>query len=199
MNQQGKTKRRPGVMLLILILVFAIPLSIAWVMLKNNDMPGKTTNKGILIDPPFSVALLKIHNEKGDSLTKGRWAMLYLNPGQCKKACQQGLLNMRQIRIATGKNMNRVERVILTDKTQDNSRLNRMIQTEYKGTRHLFITKEDFNNIIQKHVKTSDALKSGTIYLVDPMGNVIMVYKPNVTPNAIFKDIQRLLKVSQIG
>jgi cytochrome oxidase Cu insertion factor (SCO1/SenC/PrrC family) len=199
MNQQGKARRRPGVILFILILVFAIPLSIAWIMLKNNDMPGKTTNKGTLIDPPFSVALLKIHNEKGDSFAKGRWAMLYFNPGQCKKSCQQGLLNMRQIRIATGKNMNRVERIILTDKTQDNSRLDRMIQTEYKGTRHLFITKETFDNTIQKHVKTSGALKPGTIYLVDPMGNVIMVYKPNVAPNAIFKDIQRLLKVSQIG
>jgi len=206
MNKQGKSKlRHPGVILLILILLFAIPFSIAWLMYKNKDTTGSTTNHGQLINPPFSVALLGLRNEKGDVLqntasSDRRWIILYFHPGTCSKNCQKGLYNMRQIRVATGKNMNRVEPAILTYQEDANyGRLDRMIQTEYKGTRHFFIKKKRFNSVIQKHVKASFASEPGTIFIVDPLGNVMMVYKPSANPKAIFNDIQRLLKVSQIG
>jgi len=37
------------------------------------------------------------------------------------------------------------------------------------------------------------------IYLVDPQGNVFMYYPRTVDPMAIYKDLKRLLTVSQVG
>ena len=47
--------------------------------------------------------------------------------------------------------------------------------------------------------KTSVKLQSGQIYLVDPQDNLFMSYKADVNPMSIFKDLKRVLNVSQIG
>jgi ABC-type dipeptide/oligopeptide/nickel transport system ATPase subunit len=39
----------------------------------------------------------------------------------------------------------------------------------------------------------------GAIYFIDPMGNIMMRYKPTANPSKIFKDLSKLLRVSQIG
>ena len=107
---------------------------------------------------------------------------------------------MRQIRTAMGKNMNRIERAVIT--YQDGAgagRLDKVIQTEFKGTNHITANKDNFTKVIREHIKASYVLQPGTIYIVDPNGNVMMTYKPDADPSAIFKDLQKLLKVSQIG
>ncbi|MDP3715723.1 MAG: cytochrome C oxidase subunit I, partial [Burkholderiales bacterium] len=37
------------------------------------------------------------------------------------------------------------------------------------------------------------------IYLVDPLGNVVLRYPRDADPTRIKKDLQRLLRVSRIG
>ncbi len=215
MKHQGRSRiRHPGIILLILILLFCIPLGIAWLLYKTNDGTGaKLTNRGQLVTPPFSISLLKLRNSKGvlldnkltnrkikpsrEKRSNGQWLILYLYPGSCDKRCQKGLYNMRQIRLATGKNMDRIERAILT--YQNGTPLPKIMQTEFAGTRHFSINKQQFTKVIQQHVKAPYALQPGTIYLVDPLGNVMMTYKPGAESSAIFKDLKRLLKVSQIG
>ncbi len=197
MNKKTKLKiRNPFVILLILILLFCIPLSIAWLLYKKHDIKGGSTNHGQLVTPPFSVALLKFRNDNA----KGKWKILYLYPESCRKDCERGLYNIRQIRTATGKNMNRIERAVITyqNETSD-GRLDKVIQTEFKGTHHITTNKDNFAKVIREHVKAPYALKSGTIYIVDPNGNVMMTYKPDADPSSIFNDLQKLLKVSQIG
>ena len=188
--------RRPGIILFILILLFFIPLAIAWFMYRDHDsFGGKPLNHGQLITPPFSITLLKLRKRPHK-----KWLILYLNPGPCDTRCQKGLYHIRQIRLATGKNRNRVQPAILIyrNKTKDIT-LQRMLKNEYQETRLFFINKNQFNTVIQRHVKTAYALQPGTIYLVDPLGNVMMSYKPDTNPSDIFKDVQRLLKASQIG
>jgi len=185
-------------------------------MYKTGDIPSNATNHGQLISPPFSVSLLKLRDNRGDLLdnkltdrkhkpsldkrSNGQWLMLYLHPGPCGKLCQRRLYDMRQIRIATGKDRNRVERAILTYQNDTEAApLRNIIQPKYSGTRHFTIKKQQFALVIQQHVPASYALQMGVTYLVDPLGNVMMIYKPGASSSAIFKDIQRLLRVSRIG
>ena len=220
MTQQGKlTVRHPGAILLLLILLFLIPLGLAWLLYSQKDTLGEgMTNHGHLIKPPFSIADIKIYTTQGQLLnnqlqkhrsgqlylhqptTNGKWMMLYLYPGDCDKPCQRGLYNMRQIRLATGKNRDRVERAILTYRhNYSEITLNELLSTRYKGTKHLIVNRIAFEKIIKQNVHTAYATARGALYIVDPLGNVMMVYNTKIDPNGIYKDIKRLLKVSQIG
>lgn len=214
MFQQKQTKtKHPAVIIIILMSLFFAPILLAWILFETNNTLGEgKTNHGQLIIPSFSIALLTLYNENGQILdnrkflqmpgttsTNGKWMMLLFITKKCNQLCQQGLYNMRQIRLATGKDMNRIERAILIYKKRQNIRLKNLIKREYAGTQLFFANKQQLTFIIQKHVKTNYALQNGTLYLVDPLGNVMMSYKPGIKANAIFQDLTRLLKVSQIG
>lgn len=214
-QKQNKRRSRPLIILSILVLIFVVPFSIALVMYKGHHILGRLINNGELIKPPFSVTLLKLRDEKGKLLnnstiknkkseqptTNGKWMLILFNGGLCEKDCQRSLYDLHQIRAATGKNRERIERVLLTYPSHKANKvsLNVIISERFPGTQHLTIKEQQFNSVIHQHVKAKYALESGTIYLVDPIGNVIMTYAPGTSPDDIYKDMKRLLKVSQIG
>jgi cytochrome oxidase Cu insertion factor (SCO1/SenC/PrrC family) len=37
------------------------------------------------------------------------------------------------------------------------------------------------------------------VYIIDPLGNLMMYYPPGAEPGGMLKDLQKLLKYSQIG
>jgi cytochrome oxidase Cu insertion factor (SCO1/SenC/PrrC family) len=43
------------------------------------------------------------------------------------------------------------------------------------------------------------AINSHRIYLVDPLGNVMMSYAPDAKPKGMLEDMKRLLRLSSIG
>ena len=216
-RRQTPSKVRPRTIFLILILLFLIPMLIALLMFKGHYIFGRLMNHGQLIKPPFSVALLEFRNDRGELLnnpaaqtkknkaaqlnTNGKWLLVYFNPGLCEKDCQKGLNNLQQIRIATGKNRNRIARALLTypSSPANDVAINLIISERYPGTQYFTTPKKSFATVIRQHINNDYALKSGTIYLIDPRGNVIMTYQPNAKPNGIFKDLERLLRASQIG
>lgn len=195
-----KRRMRPSTIITILALLFLIPIITAWAMFKGNHIFG-LMNHGRLIKPPFSASLLKLKNQKGKQIIEKKWTLVYFNPGLCDKTCQEGLYHLRQIRIATGDNMKRVARVLLTYPSElaNNTSLQLILTERFPGTEHLTVKEQNFADVVRQHVKTDYALESGTIYLIDPQGNVMMTYKPGTKPNSIYKDLKRLLKVSQVG
>ena len=215
-NQRKKRAKHPGYVFLTLTLIFIMPLVLAWIFYSEKDTLGEgTVNHGYLINPPFSITQLKLFNARGQRLnntfskkrtmpsatwTNGKWLLLFLSPGPCQKTCEKGLYNMRQIRQATGRERNRIERAILSYKNSSSSpKLRKLLNGDYDGTRLLKINQQQFQRVIRKKISQPYALKAGTLYIVDPLGNVMMTYKPDADPSAIYKDMKRLLKVSQIG
>jgi hypothetical protein len=43
------------------------------------------------------------------------------------------------------------------------------------------------------------AANEDRIYLVDPLGNLMMFYEPDSKPRGLLEDMKRLLRLSQIG
>lgn len=126
--------------------------------------------------------------------------MLLVYPGNCTDSCQHSLYNLRQLRLATGSDMNRIERAILTYNNQTNHTLSQLLALPFQGTKEIRVNRLKFESIIKKEIPASaTAILPGTIYLVDPHGNIMMFYAPPADPKGMFKDLQRLLKVSQIG
>lgn len=122
---------------------------------------------------------------------RGKWVLLHLDQADCTEACRDKLYNMRQVRLAQGREMERVERVWLI---LDEAPLETMLMREYDGTRML---RAAGSPLISEFPPAGAARDH--IYLIDPLGNLMLRYPKNADPRRMHKDLVRLLKVSRIG
>ena len=160
--------------------------------------PGPKNNYGSLIDPrQHPMPTLGLQSEEGKAVElsslKGKWLILQIDDASCAEVCQRKLLEIRQLRLAQGKNMDRIERVWLITDAQA---VAEKLKPGIAGT-HLLRSDE---SKLEKWLPT----ESGTnlhdhIYLVNPLGNLMMRYPKDADPNKIKKDLSKLLKASAIG
>jgi hypothetical protein len=97
---------------------------------------------------------------------------------------------MRQVRLTTGKDQDRVERVWLL--TNDQAPDPALI-AQHPGLQVLRPQSAgaDFG--------ITDLFQPGHIFVVDPLGHVMMRFPLDVDPNRMKKDIARLLRASRVG
>ena len=160
--------------------------------------PGAKNNYGALIDPrQHPMPTLQLQDQDGKvvelSSLKGKWLMLQIDGASCADACQRKLLEMRQLRLAQGKGMDRIERVwLITDALP----IAEQLKPGIAGTHLLRSDKSK----LEKWLPTeSDTTLQDHIYIVDPLGNLMMRYPKDADPNKIKKDLIKLLKASAIG
>lgn len=198
--------KKPVLTLLGLFIIFLGPIFGAYYYYyyanSGHDL-GKTTNKGVLIQPPLKLSALALQDSSGHTINSqellGKWLIVYLEPGACDQNCGKNLYYMRQIRTATGKDQDRVHRIIVTFNNEPNEQLTQLLTLEYAGTTHLVANSQQFAQFIKNLPNATLALKQGSIYLVDPLGNMIMEYGATAKPMGILQDLNRLLRASQIG
>lgn len=141
-----------------------------------------------LIDPP-----LRRLDQRAFRLSelKGRWILLQLDEAACPAACKAKLYNMRQVRLAQGREMQRVERVWLI---LDDAPLETQLMREYDGTRML---RASANALIGEFPPSGGGRDH--IYLIDPLGNLMLRFPKDADPRRMHKDLARLLRASRIG
>lgn len=213
-NTRNQSKFHALIILAILVALFAIPFFVAWLVFKNNMMQGGVTNHGLLLNPPAEMTAFQIYNDHNQLLdnqitshyiapsatrTSGKWLLLAVQNGACDLTCEKSLYALRQVRLATGKNMDRVERALLVFSTKKDNRLQTLLSQPFSGTILLHTDFPNFQSKMLKTTKATYAAQNGTIYIVDPFGNMMMVYSPSMKPDDIFKDLEHLLNASQIG
>ncbi len=122
---------------------------------------------------------------------RGRWVFVTVDSGACDDYCKNKLWKIRQVRLTQGKYPERIERVWLLNDTQP---VAAAVTTEYEGT---WIARAQGSAIL-KSLPYRDAQRDH-IYLIDPLGNVVLRYPKDADPTGMKKDITRLLRVSRIG
>lgn len=160
--------------------------------------PAGRANYGALLDPRqypiprFGSAAL---DGKPAALEdyKGKWLMLQVAGGDCNEVCRTHLFAMRQLRLMQGKEMERIERVwLITDARSPDT----MLMREYDGTGMLRVDA----SLLKAWLPTDrGTMMEDHIYLIDPLGNLMMRFPRNADPNRMKKDISRLLRASAIG
>jgi cytochrome oxidase Cu insertion factor (SCO1/SenC/PrrC family) len=167
----------------LLAAVFALPLALATLAWWLDWAPGTTGNYGELVTPPRPLA-----GPPFDAL-RGKWVLVSFDAAACDAYCERKLYFMRQLRRAQGKDEPRVERLwVLTDAAQPRAELLAAIE----GTR----LARDPGLAARFPAAASHA---DHLYLVDPLGNLMMRYPRDPDPSRMLKDLQRLLRLSQVG
>ena len=88
--------------------------------------------------------------------------------------------------------MDRLVRVFLHGETPPDTLL---IASEHEG----LVTLEDeaLGGILA--AKRPSDLEPGGYYLIDPLSNLVMYFRPDINPSDMVDDIKHLLRLSQIG
>ncbi len=185
--------KRGRVKLLLLAAFFALPVVGGWLAYVFDWAPGDTGNYGELL-APRSVPAVALPGMDGEPLRlpdlRGRWILLTFDTGACDAYCERKLYFIRQARRALGADMNRIERVwILTDRSRPAPELAAAIAGTY-----VVRGESGFDAAFPAQQAVADH-----IYLVDPLGNLMMRFPRDPEPALIIKDLRRLLKYSRIG
>ena len=100
---------------------------------------------------------------------------------------------MRQSRLSLNNEMTRVNRVFLATSTCCN---NEFLDREHPGQVTLDATGPEAASLVAAF-PTADRERS--LYVVDPLGNLVMRYDTRDTPKGLLDDLKKLLKLSHIG
>ena len=124
---------------------------------------------------------------------QGRWVMLVVAPGACDAGCRQRLYEIRQVRLTTGKDRDRVERawIIPDDAAPDPALL-----AQHEG---LVLMRSDAATLARLLPTDPGTAVTDHIYIVDPLGNLMMRFPKDADPNRMKKDLARLLRASRVG
>lgn len=191
MTRQQKT-------LLITALVFAAPLLLAILLFVKPDLIQLgTKNNGTLITParPLDALSISVAGHPSDkSLLEGKWTWASFIEGPCDASCAEQLYKSRQVRLALGKDMDKGQRLLvqLGMPAEIDPRL-----LEAHPDLIIAQTEKDAAWLTQFHLD-GNRVDTANLYLVDPLGNLMMYYPPGIEGPKILKDIQRLVKVSWI-
>ena len=155
--------------------------------------PDRQMNHGELLPPrplpPWMLQDLEGKPANADSV-RGRWTLAMVDSGECTQACRDKLYKMRQVRLAQGKHMDRVQRLwLLTDRQLPDAQL----LQEYRGT----LVLRAAGVALGEGLPATGSLQE-PIWIIDPLGNVMMRYPAGADPTGIKKDLERLLRVSRI-
>lgn len=197
-------RRRSRIKLLTIFAIFAVPLILASVYLHLIRTSGGTlgdTSRGQLISPavPLTDFLLQ-HEDKAFNVdsVRGSWTLLYMPEGQCLETCERNLYHMRQVRLALNHRMDRVQRAVLLESA---GQLDSDLRAEHPGlvvaTGSADAQAELKGQIVAAQVGMEPL--SDAIYLIDPLGNVMLRFPSDLPPKSMLKDLKHLLKVSRIG
>ncbi len=160
--------------------------------------PGGRTNYGTILDPrlypiPALNGVMLGGEKKELDAFKGKWIMLQADSGACAEACQKRLYEMRQLRLIQGKEMDRIERVwLLTDEQAVDTALIR----KYDGMHMIKVNDAALKAWLPAETGTQ---VSDHIYMIDPLGNLMMRFPKDADPQKMKKDIAKLLRASAIG
>jgi hypothetical protein len=122
-----------------------------------------------------------------------------LAPPECDEHCRTNLYKTRQIRLAVGQDTHRVQRLWLTDEVSSIGKPS-WLQEQHPD---LVVVSEGQakEGFIDQFIvpKVPDPLAAQRVYIVDPIGNLVISYPPDEDAEHILKDLKRLLYVSQVG
>lgn len=174
--------------MLAIVGVFALPLVLAWIfaMGPSEWRPANTVNNGMLLQPPLQLKSFGVINADGNSLTLNAtprdWFVVVFHDSACVESCRSLFQTGERIRIAVGRDMDRV--TVVTLGPDDEAPLRRGQSWQFPANSNLVET---------LRLTTGNSQLSTALLIVDYEGRIILTYPASEDGNGALKDLERLL------
>ena len=192
MSQQiDKAKGRRTLLLLALVALAPIVASYAAYYFFT---PSKRVNYGELLDPLPAASAIGVRLDGQPfalSDVRGKWVLVIVAGSECGDACRRALYATRQARTIQGPDQDRVARVWLQPAGAPLP--GDELLAEHPG---LVAARVDPGEIARLLIDPREPMG---ILLLDPRGNLVLRYPADPDIKGLGKDLERLLRASQIG
>lgn len=193
------TRRRAGRRtFLMLALLFLVPFAAAaWLYYFSAWRPAVAPH-GELIDPPRQLPTIALSLPDGGmaspDVLRGSWSLVYLAGRSCAESCTKALAELARVRLALAKDATRVQRVLL--------HAGECCSPGFPGPGDedllvLGATGAEGEAFLALFPPAPYGMDS--IYVVDPLGNLMMRHAAAGGAQGLLKDLERLLRLSSIG
>jgi len=173
----------------LLLVVFFGPLLLSIALYYFTDWrPAARNAHGELISPVRALAGAPAE------LTSGTWSLVYIGDAACDMpACRDTLVFGRQTRLSLNQEMSRVRRVLLATAS---CCTNDYLAHEQEGLAVVDASTAAGTALIGQFPARD---REHSLYVVDPLGNLVMRYDAREEPKGLLTDLKKLLKLSHIG
>jgi hypothetical protein len=193
-------RRRNLRTLAALAALFLLPLVVAFFTYYGAGWrPAGQVNHGVLISPARPLPRVALEERGADDRVQqltpfhGQWSLVYVGNGGCDASCRQGLALMRQTRLGLNTDMTRVARVFLVTA---GCCAREFLAREHAGLVVLDASAPQAAPLLHEFPATA---REHTLFVVDPLGNLMMSYDARQNPRGLLEDLKKLLRLSQIG
>jgi hypothetical protein len=179
----------------ILLLIFACCAApvVASYWAYYGLQPARRVNYGELL-PVVRAPEVQATQPDGRALSlaafRGKWVLLQVDTGACAEACLKKLYATRQARTMQNAEAERIVRVWLV---RDSAAPSATLLAEHAGLAVAHVPPESLRWL--PAARSPDDY----VYLLDPLGNVMMRFPADPDIKALSRDLARLLKASRIG
>jgi cytochrome oxidase Cu insertion factor (SCO1/SenC/PrrC family) len=207
--------------LTFILLAITVPITLATILFQLSLGTGRfdSTSNGALIQPVLDIGELGLVEADGkpayqtfEQLTAGvspedyeprPWQLLYFGAASCDAACEERLYFLRQVHIRLGAESTRVQRVyVLTSPppaTVDPA-TQAYLTREQADMRIVHAQPETLRDVLARSVPAEEDPQAGHyIYVMDPVGNIMLYFTPDNDAEQILEDLDRLLDHSSLG
>ena len=197
----GDRERRIGLIQLVaLILLFAAPIVASWVMYLTGWTPSGRSNHGTLVSPVVPLPKVPLTDWNGESVDladrQGNWLMLLVMQPPCDEDCRDRLGAMARVHRALARGRLHVDRaMVLLDPHPPADADD--IRARWPDMRFLRADEGWWTQWDPVLRGISGDGIAGRLYIVDPLGNLMMQYAPGQPAMEILEDLRHLLKVTQ--
>ncbi|MFW5432515.1 MAG: hypothetical protein ACKE5M_04265 [Methylophilaceae bacterium] len=185
-------------MLLMLAAIFVLPFTIA-ATLHFLDIRPSGKSFGNLIQPPVSLDIPELAEVNGNAFSPVRWekiwSVIMIDDANCAEACQSNIDKIKRVHVSLHKEIKRVQRVLIL-KGDVNQDAIAKLQVAFPD---LIVLTGDAPSQLTYIANFTNAAPMGSVYLVDPLNNLMMHYPQAVSSKELRADLRRLLKNSWAG
>ena len=186
-------KQTQGRLQLIMVaLIFLGPLLVAfWLYYGSDWRPDEQTIHGHLLSPAIQLPDNPLRMDS-DARLRNVWSLIVVAPADCGEACQNVLYETRQVVQALERDSQRVQRVWIVEGGEPDLHF---VMAEHPNLLLVDASASVGADILRR----IDARSEVDIFLVDPLGNLMMSFPLDTGMRGMHSDMKRLLKFSKIG
>lgn len=193
---EGVQKKGGRKILLMLGVIFVLPFTIAATLHLLNLKPSGHSY-GNLVQPPKALSFVNLQDAQGQKINPEqwlkKWSLVTIDSSNCADACQAKMHLLKQVNTSLNKDAHRLQRVIIMP-TEKNPEIISQLKNKYPDL--LILAGTDDATV---KFSESFSIAGGYLYLIDPLGNLMMSYPENAEAKGLRSDLMRLLKNSWAG
>lgn len=199
-NAMAGKKRNPYTVWFVVI-AFVGPVVLAYIMFFFVDVKS-FVNHGEILNPIVHVSSFKLTDEADEIIPQAeltyKWRLISFVGKDCDQACVSRLYDTRQIHRSLGKNQHRLSRMFVHLEPAGED-LVKLIDAEHENVIHVNGEVSTIIEALGINIRNDVSVTNNEVYIMDPMGNVMMRFTQDQPNQEFLFDLKKLLKASQIG